>query len=78
MRLKTIWTMPAMDFTEKLRRTRDWGAQEIAARLPLRIRYWVTLQEIGRATADSPHIPATPLDDILKRLESPFEKRTRR
>ena len=71
MKLKTIWTLPASDLREKLRRTRDWAAQEIGARLPLRIRYWVTLQEVGRATMTSPNVLSTPLYDILTKLDTP-------
>lgn len=71
MRFRTIWTMPAMTLSERLRRTRDWAARAVAEKLPLRIRYWVTLQEIGRATMKSENVPATPLDEILQGLASP-------
>lgn len=71
MKLKTIWSIKMMTFPERLRRTRDWGAWEIAARLPLRLRYFVTLIEVGRATMDSPNVMATPLNDILKKLNTP-------
>lgn len=71
MRLTTIWTLPASTFRERLRRTRDWMAQEVGARLPVRVRYWVAMQEIGRATMDSPNVPATPLAQIIRKLEAP-------
>lgn len=71
MKFWTIWTLPAMTFAERLRRTRDWLAMEVGARLPLRVRYWVTMTEIGRATMTSPNIPATPLDEVLKNLNHP-------
>ena len=71
MKFRTIWTMPAMTFAERLRRTRDWAAITVAVMLPLRVRYWVTLSEIGRATMDSPAIMDTPLDDILNNLDKP-------
>ena len=71
MRFFTIWSIPAMTITERLRRTRDWAAMEFGARLPLRVRYWVTMSEIGRATMTSPNIPATPLDEVLKNLDHP-------
>lgn len=71
MRFWTIWSTPAMTLKERILRTREWGAQEIAYRLPLRIRYWVTMQEIGRATSKSHDVPATPLDEILQNLEAP-------
>lgn len=71
MCLRTIWTMPAMTLMERLRRTREWAAMEIAAHLPLRIRYWTTMQELARATTDSSNIPATPLEDILRNMDRP-------
>lgn len=71
MRFWTILTLPAATVWEKLRRLREWQAQVIAARLPVRVRYWVTLQEIGRATMKSPNVPATPLDEILRNLATP-------
>lgn len=71
MKLSTIWTLPGMSFKERLRRTREWLAMYVAALVPLRIRYHVTLQEIGKATKDSWNIPATPLEDILRKLDRP-------
>lgn len=71
MRLRTIWTLPACTLTERLRRTRDWAAQEFGARLPVRVRYWVAMQAIGKATMTSPDVPATPLQDIIHNLEAP-------
>lgn len=71
MRFWTIWTIPAMGVGERLRRTRDWAAMTIAGALPLRIRYWVTMLELGKATIKSPNVPATPLDEVLRNLEAP-------
>jgi len=71
MRFKTIWTIGAMTFAERLRRTRDWAAAKIGYALPVRIKYWVTMQMIGKAVRDSPNIPATSLDDILRKLPAP-------
>lgn len=71
MRFMTIWTLPASTLAERLRRTRDWAAQKVARRLPVRIRYWVSMIEIGKATMDSSNVPATPLSEIIKKLESP-------
>lgn len=73
MRFRTIWTMPAMTLRERLRRTRDWAAMEVGARLPLRVRYWTAMQEIAHATRDSKNIPATPLDEVLRDLRHPKE-----
>lgn len=73
MKFWTIWTMSwkSMTIRERLIRTQEWSAMQIAAKLPLRVRYWATLQEIGKATRNSPNIPATPLNEILRNLESP-------
>lgn len=71
MKFTTIWTMPGMSLGEKFRRTRDWAAMIIASSLPLRIRYWVTIQEVGHAARNSPNVPATPLEEILRELERP-------
>ena len=71
MRFKTIWSLPAMSLGERLRRTRDWAAQKIASSLPVRVRYWVTLQEVGKATMTSPNVPATPLDEVIRNLDAP-------
>ena len=71
MRLRTIWSMPAMTLAERLRRTREWAAMEVAAHLPLRVKYWATMQGIGKATINSPDVPATTLADILRNLPAP-------
>lgn len=71
MRLRTIWTIPACSFAERMRRTRDWAAMEIGARLPVRIRYWVTMQAIGKASMDAPNVPAMALGDIIKKIDAP-------
>lgn len=71
MRFKTIWSIPAMSLSERFSRTRDWAAQKVAAGLPVRVRYWVTLQEVGKATMTSPNVPATPLDEVIRNLDAP-------
>lgn len=71
MRFWTIITMPAMTFSEKLYSLRDWAAQEIGRKLPVRVRYWVTLQEIGRATMTHHHVPAATVDYVIKNLDHP-------
>jgi hypothetical protein len=69
MRLKTIWSIPAMSMSERLRRTVDWAAMEAARKLPPRVKYWATMQSIARATRESPNIPATTVDQVLSRLD---------
>lgn len=71
MKFKTIWTLRAMTFTERLSRTRDWFAQKVGRALPVRIRYWVAMQMVGDATMDSPNVLATQLADIIKKFEAP-------
>jgi hypothetical protein len=44
---------------------------ELARKLPKRLKYYVTLQQIGKATLDSPNVLGTRLEDILKNLETP-------
>lgn len=74
MRLSTIWSIPSMSTMERLRRTREWANMALAAKLPRRLRYWVTILEIAKATKESPNIPATPLDEILENLHTNSEK----
>jgi hypothetical protein len=71
MRFWTIWTIPAMSLTERLRRTWDWAAMKIAFRLPYRIRYWSLIGMVALATKDSPGIPATTVDEMLRALRCP-------
>lgn len=44
---------------------------EFGARLPKRVRFWVTMKEIGHATTKSTNVPATSLDYILNHLDTP-------
>lgn len=43
----------------------------VAQLLPLRLRYWVTMIELGYASRSSDDVPATPLGDIIKHLRAP-------
>lgn len=74
MRFRTVWfsnISHTFTFAEKLRRSRDILASKVAAKLPLRIRYWVTLQEIGYATRNSPEVPASDVSYVLAHLRTP-------
>ncbi len=42
---------------------------KIAAKIPQRVKYWAVIQELGKASRDSPNVPATTLDEILQNLE---------
>lgn len=69
MRLRTIWTIPAMDFSERCRRSTDWAAQMTVMLLPKRVRYWTTMMALAKATRESHNVPATPLDEVLANME---------
>ena len=72
VKLSTILFLHGMSFSERLHRLRDWFAMKVARHLiPKRIRYWVTLMEIAKATTNEPNIPATTVDQVLKHLETP-------
>lgn len=71
MKLRIIWTIPAMSISERLHRSRDAIAMGIAYWLPVRIQYWTTMYMIGKATAMSVNVPATPCDEILRNLPKP-------
>jgi hypothetical protein len=71
MKFKTIWFMPGLTLKIRLGRTRESIARGIAVRLPLRIRWHVTMQMLGQATTHSKNVPATPLDEILRDLDRP-------
>lgn len=59
-----------MAFRERLHRTRETLNLMAVKFVPRRLRYWVTLCEIGKATMTSKNVPGTPLDEILKNLEA--------
>lgn len=44
MRLRTIWTLPAMTLRERLRRTGEWAAMKVAWALPRRVLYWAAVR----------------------------------
>ena len=69
MRLSTIWTLHNMSTIERVRRTREWANISLARKLPAKLRYWVTVSELAKATVDSPNVPATPLEEILRNLD---------
>lgn len=74
MRLSTIWTLHGMSTAERLRQTWDWSFAAFASKLPVRLKYHVTMQEISKATLALPgdtEIPAIPLDTILSNIEAP-------
>lgn len=68
VRFTTIWSLPGLPLRERIDRTLDLWSMNAADYLPRRLAYWITMRQIGRATMKSPHVPATPLDDVLKNL----------
>lgn len=68
MKLRTIWTLRGLPLRERLQRTPDALALAAVRFIPARVRYWTAMRGIAAATTDSPDIPATPLDAILKNL----------
>lgn len=69
MKFTTIWTIPAMSFAERLRRTGDWITQKIAASLPKQIRYWVFIQ-MGCGTIRSDEVVTdVTYVELLNRIE---------
>lgn len=71
MRLKTIMTLPVASNKEKLLYLRDWSARKIARFIPLRIRYWVTIIEVSRATANNENCMTASIGEVLNDLQSP-------
>jgi hypothetical protein len=77
MRLRSIWTMPrvGMSYKEKLVRSRDELAQQIAIRLPSRVKYWCTMQCMSMATRNCPDVMDARLAYIIDHLDTPKELR---
>lgn len=73
MKLKTIWTLPSMQLMERCRRTYDLGFQTLAGHLPQRLTYWVTMQQISRATLADPTKPvmSVTVEEVMKALPTP-------
>ena len=68
MKITTIWTIPAMSITERLRRTGDAFVQGIAHRLPRRLAYWSFIDSGVRAIGNDV-VPDARYMDLLQRLE---------
>lgn len=71
MRLKTIWTLPAMSIRERVRRTVDLFALQIAAKMPDRVRLWATILSINEVAARPEFsrraIGSITVDDLLRK-----------
>lgn len=72
MRLRTIWTIPAMTFRERLRRTADWCDSTIAYHLPKRVKYWAVVHVGAHVTTQvDPNVivPDVRLMEVLELAE---------
>ena len=68
MTLKTIWTIPAMDFSERVRRNADLRAMKIAVHLPARVAYWSFIHQGVRNIKDNEVVPEVTYTEVLGRL----------
>lgn len=77
MNLRTIWALHmAMPLPERLRRTREWAAQKIAAHfIPKRIKYWVTVQQMAKVSTKAPFQHWNPMSltvqEIMEHMDRP-------
>lgn len=69
MKLTTIWTMPAMSFAERVRRTLDALDMKVAARLPKRVKYWAFIQSGSSAMTSDEVVGSQSYMDLLERLD---------
>lgn len=70
MRFTTIWSLPGLPVKERIDRTLDCWALNTADWIPKRLAFWVAYRQIGIATMKSAHVPATPLDVVLKNIQN--------
>ena len=70
MRFTTIWSLPGLPLKERVNRSLDLWSLHIADHLPKRLAFWVAYHQIGIATMKSAHVPATPLDVVLKNIQN--------
>lgn len=68
MRLKTIWTMPAMSFRERLRRTGEVALIALAHRLPRALAYRSFIDTGVRHTRPDEVVTDVRYMDILARM----------
>lgn len=68
MRLKTIWTIPAMTLRERIRRTSDLLNMKIAGRLPKRVKYWAYIQAGSSAMSSDAVVTDQNFMELLKTM----------
>lgn len=73
MRFWSIITLPAATPAEKFRRLRDWAAMWAAGKIPVRVKYWVAVQQMAAASRVDPHkiVPEMDLEYIMKNMPAP-------
>ena len=70
MKFTTIWSLPGLPLKERIDRTKDLWSMNVYDILPKRVRYWVAMRAIGKATMKSQNVPATSLDNVLQNLHN--------
>lgn len=73
MKFWTILTLPAATMGEKLRRLRDWAAMTVAGWIPVRVKFWATVQQMSAASLVDPSkvVPEMDLEYIMKNMPQP-------
>lgn len=74
MKLSTIWTLPAMSMTERMRRTRDALVAMLAHRLPRRLAYYSFIDTGARHMASSEIVPEALFMTLLARAGDGVER----
>ena len=69
MRLVTIWTVPTMSTMQRIRHTKEWTLEELARKLPKRLKYLATMQELSKVTKDTSNPNSIPLDIVIRKLD---------
>lgn len=67
MKFTTIWTLPTLTLTERLRRTNELGWRTLAHRLPRRLAYWSFIDSGVRLIADHEIVPEVRFTELLGR-----------
>jgi hypothetical protein len=73
MRLRTIWSgaLAGATVAERVDRTKDWLAIEVAARLPRRVRYWSFVLTGASLFEGDEVVPDARYMDLLARMDKP-------
>ena len=69
MKLRTIWTIPAMSVKERFRRTIEWAALTAAGMLPKKVRYWAFIIVGNQAMPEDEPVNEARFLDLLSRAK---------